>query len=191
MNTKITLKAKDKTISTAPITHLLNQGEHKADTIFLQLPVSYKGLDISDCVFIMRGVSESGNTAEQILPKTLANTRLILQWDVENTFTAEAGKLELELRGVFISNDGMGGNEPLETLVIKYVLEPVYVHGTKKGIAPASTDIIEQALNSFYITMNNALADLDYPYIIMGQLEYNLLEPEEIKHNKLYVIVDN
>lgn len=84
-----------------------------------------------------------------------------------------------------------------EILLVKFGMQPIEIKSSPDGSGTPETNLIEQAMNSFHITVdegkttiqnfiNQQIADLGYPYIILTQTEYDALaSPLE---NKLYVI---
>lgn len=185
------LIAKNKTIDTSPIYYLLIEGEHNADNIDFVVDRYYSDdVSVEDCTFIIKGVNSKGNQIEQVLEKSIYDDKVILKWTVSRDFTATAGILKLEIRGVIKMLEN-------ETLVIKYSMPAIEVRSSGKGSGLPDIDLIEQAVNSLQLTVNEGItnihnfvnqqiADLEYPYIILTQAEYDALS--SIDETKLYVI---
>ena len=130
------LKAEHKYIDTSPIAHLFINGEKNADIINFELDRFYNGIDLTACDFILRAVNASQNLIDQILEKTINDNCISLKWTVNEYFTSVDGKLLLEIRAV-------SGDE----LVLKYVLNPVYVKSSATGEGLPSLDTVEKALD--------------------------------------------
>ena len=152
------LKAEHKYIDTSTIAHLFINGEKNADIINFELDRFYNGIDLTACDFILRAVNASQNLIDQILEKTINDNCISLKWTVNEYFTAVDGKLLLEIRAV-------SGDE----LVLKYVLNPVYVKSSATGEGLPSLDTVEKALDDMQKILDEAQSiAVKVPYIQGG-----------------------
>lgn len=152
------LKAQHKYIDTSPIAHLFINGEKNADIINFEVDRFYNGIDLTACDFILRAVNASQNLIDQILEKTLNDDHISLKWTVNEYFTAIDGKLLLEIRAVSGEN-----------LILKYVLNPVYVKSSATGEGLPSLDTVEKALDDMQKILDEARSiAVKVPYIQSG-----------------------
>lgn len=184
------LVAEKKMINSSPMYYLLTEGEHNADTIEFVVDRYYDEISVENCTFIIKGINSKNNQVEQVLEKTVVEDKVTLKWSINEEFTAVAGMIELEIRGVIKVL-------AKEILIIKYSMSPIEVRGTGKGSGLPTVGLIEQAINSLQITVgegitniqtfvNQQITSLGYPYIILTQAEYDNLSV--IDETKLYVI---
>lgn len=152
------LKAQHKYIDTSPIAHLFINGEKNADIINFEVDRFYNGIDLTACDFILRAVNASQNLIGQILEKALNDDCISLKWTVNEYFTAIDGKLLLEIRAVSGEN-----------LILKYVLNPVYVKSSATGEGLPSLDTVEKALDDMQKILDEAQSiAVKVPYIQGG-----------------------
>lgn len=145
--------ANGKNISVFPFANLFTRGEKFSDTITFVLERFYGGNDLGNCNFLMRGINENGEEAQQILyPETDDNT-ITLNWSVSDYFTAVSGKLELELRAVRETDS--------ETeIVVKYIMTPICVRESPIGGNVPLPDTEEQVLNDIATAVSNGLTEI-------------------------------
>ena len=129
------LKANQKYIDTSSISHLLVKGENNADTIMFQVDKFYNNTDLSNCEFILRTVNENQEQVDEVLIKQINDNHIYLIWKVNEYFTAVNGRLLIEIRAIS------------ENLILKYVMQPIYVKNSINGDGLPSLDIIEKAIN--------------------------------------------
>lgn len=136
------LKAMGKYIDTAPIGNLLSQEEAEVDVIWIEVDRYYDNTDLSEFAFVMRGAAESGSTTQQSLTKITEETVIRLQWRINGLFTANSGKLRLDLFG------HKGGQ------IIRYQLPPVEI----RQVPPPGEEIRSSELTAL-LTEIQAAAD--------------------------------
>lgn len=186
------LIAEKKLIDSSPMYYLLTEGEHNADTIEFVVDRHYSDVCIENCTFIIKGINSKGDQIEQVLEKIIDGEKVILKWSINRDFTAIAGMLELEIRGVIKLMEK-------EILVIKYSMPAIEIRATGRGGSLPPVDLIEQAVNDLQIKVSEGITniqnfisqqivDLGYPYIILTQAEYD--ELSIIDETKLYVITE-
>lgn len=164
------LKAYGKFIDSTPIKNILVQGEKNADIISFEIDRYYNNIDISELVFIMKGINSENQLAEQNLIKKIEKNIIILKWTVDAQFTAKAGVLNLEIRGVTNSET----DSDLNT-VIKYTIPSVNVISSSVDNLP-SVDVISNTLDSIHaaaaevqeIYENTCNVSVKAPYISNG-----------------------
>lgn len=120
------LKAIGKYIDTLPVNELFSQEEHLADTVTFEVDRFYNGYDLAKFTFFMRGVTESGGEAQTELTVTEDEDTVQLHWHVNDSFTAEAGTLSLDLYGACYAADADPA-EDMPEAIIRYQLPPVQV----------------------------------------------------------------
>lgn len=150
--------AKGKYIPTQAFCHLFRRGEQAADTINIRVDRVYDGNDLSDCVFLMRGINENGEEAQQILTPEPGGSLLNLIWKVARAFTAVAGRLDLELR---VSSGGGDGDEDI---VLKYEMPPVFVSPSPEGKNIPLPDTAQQYLGQLLEAAKDALDSINDAY---------------------------
>ncbi len=152
------LKANQKYIDTSSIAHLLVNGEKNADIINLEVDRFYHSIDLSSCDFILRAVNENQNLIDQTLEKSVSDNNIILQWTINEYFTAVDGKLLLEIRAI------QGDN-----LILKYVMSPIYVKSSTTGEGLPSLNTVEKALDDMQELLKQAQdIAVKVPYIDNG-----------------------
>jgi hypothetical protein len=133
--------AEGKNIPTYAFGELFTQGEHCADTITFLIGRTYNGFDLMECDFAMRGLTSGGYEVQQDLTPTASEGDMIsLDWSVADTFTLNSGELQLELR---VSKVVDGESQ----LVIKFIMQPVYVRPTPNGSNGPLPETAEQAVS--------------------------------------------
>lgn len=147
--------AKGKNIASFPFAGLFVQGEKLADTITFMVDRYYGNKDMAECAFLIRGVNENNEEAQQAIVPQLIGDMLALEWSVSEYFTAAAGKLDLELRAVRQSDDGE------DELVLKYTMQPVYVAPSPSGENTPLPDTSEQLLNEISTAVNEGLEQIE------------------------------
>lgn len=145
--------AKGKNIPTFAFSNLFTEGEKFSDTICFRVGRCYEGNELSDCSFLMRGVNEKNEEAQQAIIPEIYDDFLVLKWRVSEYFTAVAGKLELELRAVCQIDGG-------ETLILKYAMQPVYVRESVAGENLPVPDTVEQVLNEISSAVSEGLEEI-------------------------------
>ena len=199
--------ANGKNIPSYSFGNLFTQGELFADKITFFVKRYYEGNDLLSCNFTMKGVTENNYQAVQTLyPENAGNDMISLEWRVADIFTANSGKLFLEITASKYQ-DGTAQT------ILKLTMNPVYVRPTLHGqnaplpdtedqflaeIAQAVSeglDEIQAKINSFDLTEVNERLDsmddkcdefLSRPAVIpVTQAEYDALEE---KTDSLYVI---
>ncbi|MBP3309674.1 MAG: hypothetical protein J6L05_02540 [Ruminococcus sp.] len=159
--------AKGKNIPTYAFGNLLTQGEHLADTICFIVDRFYNNTDLSVCDFAIRGLTAGDWEVSQPLIAEVIGEKIRLKWTVGNSFTINSGRLALEIRASQYSEDE-------EKLIVKYVMQPVYVNPTPNGKNGALPETSEQAVSA----INAAVAEGTEQ---LGQLmdSFNLEEVEK------------
>lgn len=152
------LKANKKYIDTSSIAHLLVNGEKNADIINFEVDRYYHDIDLSNCEFFLRAVNENQNLIDQTLEKSVSDNNIILQWTINEYFTAVDGKLLLEIRAI------QGDN-----LILKYVMSPIYVKSSTTGEGLPSLNTVEKALDDMQKLIETAQdIAVKVPYIDNG-----------------------
>lgn len=134
------IHARGKTIPTYAFANLLRQGERFADIINILISREYKGRDLSGCSFLMRGINENNEEAQQLLTPVISGDKLVLGWNISDSFTAVSGKLELELRVSELSDTD-------EMLILKFEMPPVNVAPSPSGENAVLPDTSEQIIS--------------------------------------------
>lgn len=167
------LKAIGKYIDTLPLTNLLSFGEKKADTVPIEVDRFYDALDLSEFTFMMRGVTESGAETQTELQKMVSSDGNYIQltWHIGSLFTAEPGRLFLDLYAYHYEADTPGSDPPDE--VIRYQLPPVEIREIPEAVREA-TD--EESYEAFWPQVKRAITALENRIQVMTQTEYDELE---------------
>lgn len=134
--------ARGKNIDTHLLKNLLIQGEKNSETVLFLVDRFYNGFDLNDCDFIIKGVTEGDAEAEQALVKRALDEKIAVIWNISEDFTAESGKLVLEMRAVLIDED-----TETETLVLKYDMADINVKPSPIGSTAPVPSAVEQAIN--------------------------------------------
>lgn len=146
--------AKGKNIPTYSFGNLFIQGERLADTIILSVERYYNDTDISEYKFMIVGLTEDNTEVNQVLVSKRADNKYIrLKWNVSGDFTANAGKLRLELRAFETVNDEIH-------TIIKYDMPAVHVKPTINGKNQPLPDTEEQFINSITVVTAECLEEL-------------------------------
>ncbi len=149
--------ANGKNIPTHAFADLFVQGEKLADTIIFHVDRVYNNIDLMECVFSVRGLTENGwEVSQAILPHVspLDGSKIVLPWRVSDVFTYDCGKLMLEMRVSRISKT-VGDGEPEESVILKYSMPAVNVRPTIKGNNESPPETAEQAISE----INEALSE--------------------------------
>jgi len=139
-----------KNIDTLPFKNLFVQGERLSEKITFRIPRYYNDEDLLPCTFVIKGVNERNEIAEQVLAVSNKISSLELEWNVASIFTAYPGKLNLEIQALI-----SGGGTLKYSL--KYILSPVYVKESLKGENVPVADIKEQAINEINSVVSDGL----------------------------------
>lgn len=134
--------ARGKNIDTHLLKNLLIQGEKNSETVLFLVDRFYNGFDLNDCDFIIKGVTEGDAEAEQALVKRALDEKIAVIWNISEDFTAESGKLILEMRAVLIDED-----TETESLVLKYDMADINVKPSPIGSTAPVPSAVEQAIN--------------------------------------------
>lgn len=134
--------ARGKNIDTHLLKNLLIQGEKNSETVLFLVDRFYNGFDLNDCDFIIKGVTEGDAEAEQALVKRALDEKIAVIWNISEDFTAESGKLVLEMRAVLIDED-----TETESLVLKYDMADINVKPSPIGSTAPVPSAVEQAIN--------------------------------------------
>lgn len=148
------LKAIGKYIDTLPINDLLSQEEVLADSVVFEVGRFYNGYDLAEFTFFMRGVTESRGETQTELTMEVQEEVLRLCWKISGSFTAEAGRLSLDLYGCLYAAGAEPSVEAPEA-VIRYQLPPVQVRAL-----PESEGILDsQSYTEFLLEVRAAAND--------------------------------
>ncbi len=143
------IKSFGKFIDTTSIKNVFVQGEKNADTVNFEVERYYNGSDISQLIFVIKGITERNHLAEQILEKSVRSDSIVLKWRVNSQFTAESGELKLEIRGITDLE-----TDTDENVVIKYTMIPINISESSEENLPAP-DIMQNMLDTLHVTENN------------------------------------
>lgn len=171
--------AQGKNIPTYSFGRMFVQGEHCADIITFVVDKNYGGNDLSECVFSIIGISNGKWEICQLLTPAVCKDKIKLEWQVNNNFTQNSGKLELELRAS--KND---------TLILKYDMQPVYVKPTLNGENAPLPDASDQIISDITAAAAQGIADIgDAKNAALGNLQQKMdefgLEATEERLNKM------
>lgn len=133
------LTANEKYIDTTNIKHLLAAGEKNIDKIQITLSRYYMDEDLSESLFTLRAVNSANKLIMQNLQKEITNSKIILTWTVDETFTAVPGVLALEIIG-----------QMQDIIVIKYEMSPMIVRGSILEQYDGGIDAIDRALQEMH-----------------------------------------
>lgn len=185
-------KTNGKQIDSSNISMLLVQGEHRSQVIDFEVPRIYDSIDLSDCTFILRGVSGEAQT-EQPLTKTLSGEAITLTWIPDRIFTANAGPLRLELRAVTPAET----EEEAPELVVKFSMAPILIRETAEAGEQLTADEADQAITRLSIALNDAIAAMEAQsrillansvYIeVLTESDYDALETKD--ESTLYAVL--
>ncbi len=142
------LIAKGKNIPTYPIGSFFIQGESYADTIYIVIDRFYNGWDLSECSFVIKGETESGEIVTSVLLFETLEDKLRLEWTVTGLFTQISGKLMLEITASMVKNGML-------RCVVRYDMPPVNIKPALTGTNEVIPDTAEQTISQ----VNQAAAD--------------------------------
>lgn len=109
------ITANGKNINTYPFKNLLIQGEKFSETIVFLVDRFHNETDLGKCSFLIRGVTEKNEEAEQVLTVYVFEKSVALFWNISDNFTVTAGRLQLEIKALLADNSGTG-----QRLILKY-----------------------------------------------------------------------
>lgn len=167
------LKANGKFIDTLPIKHLLSLNEAKADTVIIQVDRYHDTHDLYDFVFVMRSVTESGAETQAELTKLLSNDEehIFLIWNIDSLFTAEAGKLFLDLTAYQYSSQETDVVENPPDYLMRYQLPAVEIRDIPEGTGEASDD---ESYTAFWTEIRETIRNLERSVGVQGETIRNL-----------------
>lgn len=159
------LKAIGKYIDTMPLAKLFSQEEACADCVTIVVDRIYGKLDISDFIFVMRGITESGGETETELVKTVEDDVIQLSWEVGKNFTAESGTLALDLFAYGYA-ESSAENEESESetqpdYIIRYQLPSVQVRALPDSNHTLDTQSYTEILIQIKEAGEDALAKIN------------------------------
>lgn len=137
------LKANGKYIDTLPVQQLLSQEENRADTVTIEVDRFHDTHDLSDFLFVMRGITESGGETETVLTKSVGEKTIQLTWEISAGFTQEAGTLSLDLFAYRYDTE----DEAVPDYLLRYQLPPIQVRELPDG----SHKLDEQSYTAFLL----------------------------------------
>ena len=148
MNTKII----NKKIDTNPFKYVIVQGERLADLINFEMDSTYYGLDLAPLEYSINLVTKKDTMYSFPLSKAIDSStgRLILAWEVTESFAAVDGEAWVEIQGY-------NGDDP-STIVIKFTGDPIWIKesrmasGEPQALGDAWYYQIQQLINSFVNT---------------------------------------
>lgn len=195
------LKAIGKYIDTLPLKGLLSQEESRVDFVIIEVDRFYDEMDLADFTFVMRGVTESGAETEVVLQKRELSKVIRLVWEIGRLFTAEAGKLSLDLVAYCYQNPETDRTQNAPDYVLRYQLPPIEIRGLPDGhyeqsepegsvTAMAQFREALAQLQANDTAQANQILDLQnrIKIAVLTQSEYDLLENPDSQ--TLYVIKD-
>ena len=150
----MTIISDGKNIDTLPFKNLFVQGEKLSEKITFRIPRYYKDTDLLPCIFIIKGVNEKNEVAEQVLAVSNKISSLELEWNVASIFTNVSGKLNLEIQAL-ISNGGE------LSYSLKYILPPVYVRESPNGENIPVPDVKEQTISEINSAVSAGLSEIN------------------------------
>lgn len=145
--------AEGKNISSHSFSGLFTKGERFADTIIFLVGRTYKGVDMTKCSFMIRGVNSEGGEIQQILTPMVQGMHIALNWCVSDYFTAVAGELQLELRASKTADNG-------EEFIVKFTMAPVIVKDSPTGTNTVVPDTAEQALSAVSEAVSEGISQI-------------------------------
>ena len=143
------LKANQKYIDTSSIAHLLVNGEKNADTVYFQVDRFYNNIDLSSCVFTLRAVNENLDIIEQTLKQENTNEYIMLEWNIDEYFTAVNGSLNLEIKATK-NND----------LTLKYTMHSIYIRQSLSDVESSSILVSKNSTSSNFVDESNLMSVL-------------------------------
>ncbi len=150
----MTIVSDGKNIDTLPFKNLFVQGERLSEKITFRIPRYYNDKDLLPCTFVIKGVNERNEMAEQVLAVSNKISSLDLEWNVASIFTAYPGKLNLEIQAL------ISGGGTLE-YSLKYILPPIYVRESPQGENVPVADIKEQAISEINAVISDGLNSIN------------------------------
>ena len=168
-----------KNIDTLPFQNLFVQGEKLSEKITFRIPRYYNDKDLLPCIFIIKGVNEKNEVAEQVLAVSNKISSLELEWNVASIFTSASGKLKLEIQAL-ISNGGE------LSYSLKYILPPVYVKESPNGENIPIPDVKEQTISEINSAVSAGLSEINQKIESFDTTEFdNRLDTVESSLNNL------
>lgn len=146
----MTITADGKNIDTLPFQNLFIQGERLSEKVIFRVPRYYNDNDLLPCTFIIKGVNEKNEVAEQVLSVSDDVSCLELEWNVASMFMSVAGKLNLEIQALISSGGQLA-------YVLKYILPPVYVRESLNGENTPLPDVKEQVIGEINSVVSDGL----------------------------------
>lgn len=129
------INANQKYIDASCIRHLLASGEKNVDRIQISVDRYYLQEDLSGGDFTLRAINSRGELLMQDLTKTVTPNKIILDWVIDETFTAVSGVLSPEIIW------------RLQNAVLKFEMSPLCVRGSVLEQYDGGLDAIDQALS--------------------------------------------
>lgn len=175
----MTIVSDGKNIDTLPFQNLFVQGEKLSEKITFRIPRYYNDKDLLPCIFIIKGVNEKNEVAEQVLAVSNKISSLELEWNVASIFTSASGKLKLEIQAL-ISNGGE------LSYSLKYILPPVYVKESPNGENIPVPDVKEQTISEINSVVSAGLSEINQKIESFDTTEFdNRLDTVESSLNNL------
>lgn len=115
------IKAYGKNIPTTAFSNRFVQGEAFTERIFIEFEKMYGEMNLESYDFKIYGKDANGTEVSSNLIKVNTPGVVTLAWDVDSSFTATAGKMEIEIKGTF--ND----TENNKTRIIKFTMGQITI----------------------------------------------------------------
>lgn len=168
------ITANGKNINTYPFKNLLIQGEKFSETIVFLVDRFHNETDLGKCSFLIRGVTEKNEEAEQVLTVYVFEKSVALFWNISDNFTVTAGRLQLEIKALLADNSGTGQrlilkyniqmrhtknitNDMRQRLILKYNMAPIFIKESPLGNNTPMPDVREQVLNEIDMAVSDGL----------------------------------
>lgn len=152
------LHANKKFIDASRVVHLLCSGEKYADELIFSVDRTYNGKDLSECLFVIRGVNSEGGLVRETLSSETEGEKILLKWSISPSFTAVSGLLALEI----VCYDD-------ESMILKYAISPLQVRESVLESYDGGIDAIEEAIKEMEKILNeNREISINLPKIENG-----------------------
>lgn len=115
------IKAYGKNIPVTAFSNRFVQGEAFTERIFIELEKMYGEMNLGEYDYKVYGKNADGEEVTKDLIKVTTPTTVTLAWDVDSSFTATAGKMEVEIKGIF--NDTSNN----KTRIIKFTMGEITI----------------------------------------------------------------
>lgn len=165
MSNQINIVIADKNLDTKVLNGLIVKSEVNANTIEIEFPKIYDGENLENKIFVIKTINANGVYFEEILPKTIAENKIVLTWKIGSEYTSVSGDLRV---AIFAE----GTNYVLGTKTSK-----IFIENSPQFTAPISPeDVFEKYLREIRVRSESAANSAEQSLKILTDMNSKIVD---------------